>query len=151
MHNQHLELERYGDPSPLVTGPCYNNFMPQTLQALAEFTASRLIGDGSIEITKVASIAQAQPGDLVFVQTEDGKDLAEALASRASAVIAGEFAAALCRQQATADFRQSPAGVLRARARYCILRRPIRPACIQRLSSIPQPKSLPPLPSMPTP
>jgi len=68
--------------------------MPQNLQALAEFTTSRLIGDGSIEIKKVASIAQAQPGDLVFVQTEDGKDLAEALASRASAVIAGEFAAA---------------------------------------------------------
>jgi len=68
--------------------------MPQTLQALAEFTTSRLIGDGSLEITKVASIAQAQPGDLVFVQTEDEKDLAEALASPASAVIAGQFAAA---------------------------------------------------------
>jgi len=67
--------------------------MPQTLQALAEFTTSRLIGDGGIEVSRVASIAQAQPGDLVFVQTEDGKDLAEALASHASAVIAGEFAA----------------------------------------------------------
>jgi UDP-3-O-[3-hydroxymyristoyl] glucosamine N-acyltransferase len=65
--------------------------MPQTLQALAEFTAARLIGDGGIVIAKVASIARAQPGDLVFVQEE--KDLAGALASPASAVIAGEFAA----------------------------------------------------------
>ena len=65
--------------------------MPQTLRALAEFTAARLIGDGDIEIRGVASIAQAQPGDLVFVQEE--KHMAEALASKASAVIAGEFAA----------------------------------------------------------
>ena len=64
--------------------------MPQTLESLAEFTATRLIGDGSIEIARVASIGQAQPGDLVFVQDE--KHLEEALASEASAVIAGEFA-----------------------------------------------------------
>jgi UDP-3-O-[3-hydroxymyristoyl] glucosamine N-acyltransferase len=66
--------------------------MPQTLQAIAEFISARLVGDGSIVIAKVASIAQAQAGDLVFVQQE--KDLAAALASPASAVIAGEFAAA---------------------------------------------------------
>ena len=64
--------------------------MPHTLQELAEFTAARLIGDGTIAVAKVASIAQAQPGDLVFVQDE--KDLSQALASRATAVIAGEFA-----------------------------------------------------------
>ncbi len=68
--------------------------MPQTLQALAEHIPARLLGDAGIEIVKVASVAQAQPGDLVFVQTEDEKDLAAALASDASAVIAGEFAAA---------------------------------------------------------
>ncbi len=65
--------------------------MHQTLQSLAEFTAARLIGDGSLEITNVASIGHAQPGALVFVQDE--KHLAQALASPASAVIAGEFAA----------------------------------------------------------
>jgi len=65
--------------------------MPQTLQALAEFTATRLVGDGNIEIARAASIGQAQPGDLIFVQDE--KCLEEALASGASAVIAGEFAA----------------------------------------------------------
>ena len=48
----------------------YNYPMPQTLQALAEFTASRLIGDGRIQIAKVASIAHAQPGDLVFVEMD---------------------------------------------------------------------------------
>ena len=65
--------------------------MPQTLQALAEFTAARLIGDGNIEIARAASIGQAQRGDLIFVQDE--KYLEEALTSSASAVIAGEFAA----------------------------------------------------------
>jgi len=64
--------------------------MPHTLQELAEATAARLIGDGNIQINKVASIEQAQAGDLVFVQ--DQKDLAAALASRAGAVISGEFA-----------------------------------------------------------
>jgi UDP-3-O-[3-hydroxymyristoyl] glucosamine N-acyltransferase len=65
--------------------------MHQTLQSLAEFTAARLIGDGNLEITTVASIAQARPGALVFVQDE--KHLTQALASPASAVMAGEFAA----------------------------------------------------------
>ena len=65
--------------------------MPQTMQALAEFTATRLIGDGRVEIARVASISSAQPGDLIFVQDE--KHLEEALSSAASAVIAGEFAA----------------------------------------------------------
>ncbi len=64
--------------------------MSQTLQALAEFTAARLIGDGSIEIDKVASIAHAQSGDLVFVESD--RHLEDALNSHASAVIAGEFA-----------------------------------------------------------
>jgi UDP-3-O-[3-hydroxymyristoyl] glucosamine N-acyltransferase len=65
--------------------------MPHTVQEVAEFTASRLIGDSSVSVSRVASIAQSQLGDLVFVQDE--KDLASALASRASAIIAGEFAA----------------------------------------------------------
>jgi UDP-3-O-[3-hydroxymyristoyl] glucosamine N-acyltransferase len=65
--------------------------MSQTLQALAEFTAAHLIGDGNIEIEKVASLAHAQPGDLVFVESD--RHLDEALNSNASAVIAGKFAA----------------------------------------------------------
>ncbi len=71
---------------------CYNNLMPHNLQSIADFISGRLIGDGSIEIARVASIAQAQPGDLIFVESE--KHLADALNSSASAVITGEFAAA---------------------------------------------------------
>jgi UDP-3-O-[3-hydroxymyristoyl] glucosamine N-acyltransferase len=62
--------------------------MPQTLQALAEFTASRLIGNGRIQINRVASIAHAQPGDLVFVEFD--RHLEDAMNSHASAVIVGE-------------------------------------------------------------
>jgi len=65
--------------------------MPHTLQAVAEFTASRLVGDGSIELVKVASVASAQPGDLVFLESD--RYLEDALSSKASAVLAGEFAA----------------------------------------------------------
>jgi len=70
--------------------------MPQTLQSLAEFISARLIGDGQVEVSRLASIASAQSGDLVFVQSH--KHLADALASKASAVIAGAFATS---QQAT--------------------------------------------------
>jgi UDP-3-O-[3-hydroxymyristoyl] glucosamine N-acyltransferase len=65
--------------------------MPQTLESLAEILSARLIGDGLIEVSRVASIASAQAGDLVFVQSED--HLPAALACEASAVIAGELAA----------------------------------------------------------
>jgi len=62
--------------------------MPHTLQSLAEFTGSRLIGDGKIEIARVASVANAQTGELVFV--ESSRHLELAMASRASAVIVRE-------------------------------------------------------------
>lgn len=62
--------------------------MPHTLQSLAEFTGSRLIGDGKIEIARVASVTNAQTGELVFV--ESSRHLELAMASRASAVIVRE-------------------------------------------------------------
>jgi UDP-3-O-[3-hydroxymyristoyl] glucosamine N-acyltransferase len=65
--------------------------MPQTLESLAEPLGARLVGNGLIEVSSVASIAGARPGDLVFVQSRD--HLADALACQASAIIAGEFAA----------------------------------------------------------
>ena len=65
--------------------------MPQSLQSLAVFTASRLIGDGSVEISQLASVEHAKPGDLVFVQAD--RYLDDALNSQASAVIASESAA----------------------------------------------------------
>jgi UDP-3-O-[3-hydroxymyristoyl] glucosamine N-acyltransferase len=66
--------------------------MKRKLQEIADAVSARLSGDGSVEVSGVASIASASPQDLVFV--EDEKHLSQALKSRAGAVIAGEFAAA---------------------------------------------------------
>ncbi len=67
--------------------------MKRTAQQVAEFVHGHVIGDGDIELSGIASIDFAAAGSLIFV--EDEKDLQRALASSASAVIAGEFAAAL--------------------------------------------------------
>jgi UDP-3-O-[3-hydroxymyristoyl] glucosamine N-acyltransferase len=64
--------------------------MKCSLQQIAEVVAARLSGDGSIQLSGVASIASACEEDLVFV--EDRKHLSSALESCAGAVIAGEFA-----------------------------------------------------------
>jgi UDP-3-O-[3-hydroxymyristoyl] glucosamine N-acyltransferase len=76
---------------------------PRSLQEIAEATGSNLVwsnlagskpmGDDSLEISGVASIDSAGEGDLVFV--DDEKHLAAALQSRATAVIAGAFAASV--------------------------------------------------------
>jgi len=65
--------------------------MKRSLKELADFLHADLRGDAAVELTGVASIRSASEGDLVFV--EDEKNLGLALASRASAVIAGDFAA----------------------------------------------------------
>jgi UDP-3-O-[3-hydroxymyristoyl] glucosamine N-acyltransferase len=62
----------------------------RSLKELAEFLEASLIGDGAVPITGIASLQSAGPGDLVFV--EGRKNLSSALSSKASAVIAGEFA-----------------------------------------------------------
>jgi UDP-3-O-[3-hydroxymyristoyl] glucosamine N-acyltransferase len=64
--------------------------MKRTLQQIAEAVGARLIGDGSVLVSAVASIESASRDDLVFV--EDEKHLEPALQSRAGAIIAGEFA-----------------------------------------------------------
>jgi UDP-3-O-[3-hydroxymyristoyl] glucosamine N-acyltransferase len=64
--------------------------MKRSLAQIAATTGARLIGDGSVEVSGVASIASAGPGDLVFV--DDEKHLAAALQSQAGGVIAGDFA-----------------------------------------------------------
>jgi len=63
----------------------------RSAQEVAEFVGARLLGDGSAELTGIASIQSAASGDLVFV--DDEKNLEPALQSRAAAVIAGGFAA----------------------------------------------------------
>jgi UDP-3-O-[3-hydroxymyristoyl] glucosamine N-acyltransferase len=64
--------------------------MSHTLKQIADAIHARLIGDSSLRITGIASLASARPGDLVFVQEE--KQLADAERSAASAIIAGPFA-----------------------------------------------------------
>ena len=65
--------------------------MKRSLREIAELVQARLLGDGEVEVTRIASMHSADTGDLVFV--EDEKNLAKALQSGAAAVIAGEFAA----------------------------------------------------------
>jgi UDP-3-O-[3-hydroxymyristoyl] glucosamine N-acyltransferase len=67
--------------------------MKRSLQQIAEAVGARLLGEGRVEVSAVASIESASPDDLVFVENE--KHLAAALQSRAGAVIAGEFAASV--------------------------------------------------------
>jgi UDP-3-O-[3-hydroxymyristoyl] glucosamine N-acyltransferase len=63
----------------------------RTVQEIAEAVGARLHGDGTVQVSGVASIVSATADDLVFV--EDEKYLTQALQSGAGAVIAGEFAA----------------------------------------------------------
>jgi UDP-3-O-[3-hydroxymyristoyl] glucosamine N-acyltransferase len=67
--------------------------MTMTVKELAAIAGARLVGDGTVAITGVAAPDAAASGDVVFVEREAG--LAEALASRAGAIIAGEFAASV--------------------------------------------------------
>ena len=67
--------------------------MKRSLREIAEALQAHLIGDGAVEIVSVSSLESASPDHLVFV--DDEKHLAGALKSRAGAIIAGEFAAAV--------------------------------------------------------
>jgi len=66
--------------------------MKRSLLSIAQSVQAEMVGDGAVEVSGIASISQATPVDLVFV--EDEKSLVAALRSRAAAVIAGEFARA---------------------------------------------------------
>jgi len=61
--------------------------MKRTLKEVAEFVGTVLVGDGTANVSGVASLDSAKAGDLVFV--EDEKHLSLALKSSATAVIAG--------------------------------------------------------------
>jgi UDP-3-O-[3-hydroxymyristoyl] glucosamine N-acyltransferase len=60
--------------------------MARSVKEIADFVQARLVGDGAVPLTGISSIGSASAGDLVFV--EDERNLTEAIASRASAVIA---------------------------------------------------------------
>ncbi len=64
--------------------------MKQSLAALAESLGCRLIGDGSITVSYVSSLKSADDESLVFV--DEAKHFDSALASKAAAVIAADFA-----------------------------------------------------------
>jgi UDP-3-O-[3-hydroxymyristoyl] glucosamine N-acyltransferase len=64
--------------------------MKRSLQKIADAVGARLIGEGRVELSAVASMESASPEDLIFV--DDEKHLAAALQSRAGAIVAGEFA-----------------------------------------------------------
>ena len=64
--------------------------MKRSLSSVAESVQAQLVGNGAVEVSGIASIPQATPEDLVFV--EDEKHLHLALESHAAAVIAGKFA-----------------------------------------------------------
>jgi UDP-3-O-[3-hydroxymyristoyl] glucosamine N-acyltransferase len=64
--------------------------MRSTVRAVSDSVHARVVGDGEVVLSGISSLASAKPGDLVFV--EDEKNLALALESPTSAVIAGEFA-----------------------------------------------------------
>ena len=65
--------------------------MKRSLGEIAKAVGCRLVGDGRLEVSGIASIESASAHDLVFV--EDEKYLSAALQSNACAVIAPEFAA----------------------------------------------------------
>lgn len=65
--------------------------MKRTIGEIAQALGAQVLGDGRVEVTGVASIANASSGELVFV--EDERHFDSALESDAAAVIAGSFAA----------------------------------------------------------
>jgi len=84
-----LSCKFYG--SSFLLPRCYTvGGMKRSLEQIAQAVGARLIGEGRVEVSAVASIESASRDDLVFL--EDEKHLAAALQSRAGAVIAGAFA-----------------------------------------------------------
>jgi UDP-3-O-[3-hydroxymyristoyl] glucosamine N-acyltransferase len=67
--------------------------VPKThsVKEVANFVQARILGDEAVQLTGISSVHSAASGDLVFV--DDEKNLPLALKSKASAIIAGDFAA----------------------------------------------------------
>jgi UDP-3-O-[3-hydroxymyristoyl] glucosamine N-acyltransferase len=63
----------------------------RSVKEVAEFVQARVLGDETVQLTGISSVASAVSGDLVFVDHE--KNLSVALESGASAVIVGDFGA----------------------------------------------------------
>ncbi len=91
-----------------------------TLADLAERLGCRLEGDGTIEITRVAGIEDAEPGELTFLA--NSKYLAKLPATRASGVIADDTVTG------------APCAVLRTRQPYLVFA-----AAVALLTPVPRP------------
>jgi UDP-3-O-[3-hydroxymyristoyl] glucosamine N-acyltransferase len=65
-------------------------FTARTVKEIAEFVQAHVLGDETVQLTGISSVQSAAPGDLIFV--DDEKNLSLALGSRASAMLAGDFA-----------------------------------------------------------
>ena len=58
---------------------------PKTVTRLAELTGGIVFGDGNLQITGIASLTSAKPGDITFVESQSSGELAKS--SRASCLI----------------------------------------------------------------
>jgi UDP-3-O-[3-hydroxymyristoyl] glucosamine N-acyltransferase len=96
--------------------------MKRSLKDLAEQVGGRALGNAAVDLTGVSNIQSAAPGDLVFV--EDENNLRLALASRASAVVAGEFAAEETRTKALLIASQPRLAFARAAQILCPAAKP---------------------------
>ncbi len=67
--------------------------MSRRLREIAEAVQAEIVGNPDVEITGVAAISSAAPGDLVFV--EEAKHLPAAIACPAAAIVAAKFAETL--------------------------------------------------------
>lgn len=67
--------------------------MKRSLREIADALSIRLIGDGEVQVSAVASVDSASRADLVFI--DDEKHFSSALRSQAGAIITGEFAVSL--------------------------------------------------------
>jgi UDP-3-O-[3-hydroxymyristoyl] glucosamine N-acyltransferase len=86
-----MDAEARRGKLPFRLPGCYTRAMKRVLKDVAAFLGATLVGNGQAEISGIASLSSAQPGDLVFV--ESARHLPQAIESLASAIIAGEFAA----------------------------------------------------------
>ncbi len=92
--------------------------MNLTIDSLLAITGGRLVGgDRAAIVSGIAEIESADAGDLVFVEHE--KDLARAVASKAAAVVAGEFAASCAGPKPLIVCAQPKLAFVRAAARIC--------------------------------
>jgi UDP-3-O-[3-hydroxymyristoyl] glucosamine N-acyltransferase len=67
--------------------------MERTVREVAEWVGARVVDGFETKLKRISSIESAGPGDLVFIENE--KSFSRAIASHASAILSGEFAASL--------------------------------------------------------